>query len=39
MIESRWSDDRFLDSLRRQTDPLADSTVAALEREMKLSEV
>lgn len=33
MIESRWSDDRFLDSLRRQTDPLADSTVAALERE------
>jgi hypothetical protein len=33
MTESRWSDDSFLDSLRRQTDPLADSTVAALERD------
>ena len=33
MSESRWSDDLFLDSLRRQTDPLADSTVEALERD------
>ncbi len=33
MIESRFTDDSLLDSLRRQTDPLADSTVAALERD------
>lgn len=33
MTESRWSDDSFLDSLRGQTDPLADDTVAALERD------
>lgn len=33
MTESRWSDDVFLDTLRQQTDPLADETVAALERD------
>jgi len=39
MTESRWSDDSFLDSLRRQTDPLADTTVAALERDHGLDAV
>lgn len=33
MSESRFSDDRFLDSLRRQTDALADAAVAELERD------
>jgi hypothetical protein len=33
MTDSRFTDDSFLDALRRQTDPLADDTVAALERD------
>ena len=36
---SRWSDDAFLDALRRQTDPLADATVAALERDHGIAAV
>jgi hypothetical protein len=39
MNASRWSDDSFLDALRRQTDPLADGTVAALERDHGIAEV
>jgi len=39
MIESRWSDDSFLDSLRRQTDLLADTAVAALERDHGIAAV
>ncbi|MEM9597858.1 MAG: oxygenase MpaB family protein, partial [Acidobacteriota bacterium] len=30
MADPKWSDDAFLDDLRRQADPLADSTVARL---------
>jgi hypothetical protein len=30
MATSKWSDDAFLDSLRRQGDPEADAAVAAL---------
>lgn len=29
MVDPKWADDRFLDALRRQTDPLADQAVAS----------
>jgi hypothetical protein len=39
MQATQWSDDGFLDGLRRQGDPLADGAVARLIRERDISEV
>ena len=39
MADPKWADDRFLDELRRQTDPLADQTVASFLETRSLREV
>jgi len=39
MADPKWADDRFLDELRRQTDPLADQAVASFLETRSLREV
>ena len=39
MADPKWADDRFLDDLRRQTDPLADQAVASFLETRSLREV
>ncbi|HKH43044.1 MAG TPA: oxygenase MpaB family protein [Thermoanaerobaculia bacterium] len=39
MADPKWADDRFLDELRRQTDPLADAAVADFLKTRSLGEI
>ena len=39
MADPKWADDRFLDELRRQTDPLADQAVASFLETRSLREI
>lgn len=39
MADPKWADDRFLDALRRQTDPLADRAVASFLETRSLREI
>lgn len=39
MVDPKWADDRFLDELRRQTDPLADQAVASFLATRSLGEI